>query len=173
MNSSVARWFARVPPVPPTSFHFPEPSCNKELSGLAPHFFLQLQRPSVDPCPRGRTGSWFYLSLSPRRAHCQHSPQHSAYTTQLRWEGFSLLPSSKIVKCFLLDQRRSKLVNHLTNAAAARQLPRTAMYTLPANRRCNLLLQAELSIIPDIKHQVWTKRPLQPSIVVSGAEKPQ
>ena len=145
------------------------------LSRLAPStlLFFQLQRliaawearlsPVLDPlCPDPE-------------ARCQHSaqPTASAYTTQLRWEGVSLPPSSKIVKCFLLDQRRSKLVNHTTNAAVARHLPRTAARTLPANRRCNLLVQAEPSIIPDINRQAWTKRLLQPSAGVSGAENPQ
>lgn len=130
------------------------------LSRLAPRFFSSCRGQALIPAGEAGLGPVLNFLYPRPEACCQHSPQHSAYTTQPRWEGFSLLPSSKNVKCFLLDQRRSKLVNHTTNAAAARQLPRTAMCTLPANRRCNLLLQAELSIIPDINHQAWTKRPL-------------
>lgn len=79
------------------------------------------------------------------------------------WEGFSRLPSSESVECFLPDQRRGKLVNHTPNAAVAHRLPRTVVCTLPAKCRCNLLLQAQLSIIPGIKLQDSAKRPLQAS----------
>lgn len=176
MNSSVTRWFSSMPPVPPESFHFPGPSCNKELI----HPTLWIRPSSVFSSCSGQASipAWeaglgpILHSLCPHPgARCQHSPQRSAYTTQPRWEGFSLLPSSRIVKRFLLDQKRSKLVNH--TSGTARQLPRTSVCALPANRRCSLLLQAELSIIPDINHQAWTDRSLQLSAVVSGAEKPQ
>lgn len=157
MNSVVTQWFVSVPPVPQTSFHFPESNANKELIHPTPWISTLLQRPSADPCA-GWTQSYSQVSLPPLRSTLPAQP--SAFPLyKLRWEGLSLL-SSKIAKCFLLDQRRSKLVNHTANAAVARQLPSTAVCTLPANRRCNLLLQAELSIIPDINHWAWTKRPL-------------
>lgn len=127
------------------------------LYGSAPHFFNPAAEAKCWSLGQKPVLVLFFTLCSHPKAHCQHSPQHSPYTTQLRWEGFSLLPSSKTAKCFLLDQRRSKLANHTTNAAMACQLPRVAVCMLPANHRCNLLLQAELSIIPDINHQAWTK----------------
>lgn len=162
MNSPVTWWSASMTLGPPESFHFPKTKLQQRAHpshspDWHPAFFSSYTGQGLIPDRL----SPVLNSLCPHpEACCQHSLQHSAYTTQLRWEGFFLLPSSKIVKCFLLDQRTSKLVNHTTNAAVARQLPTMAVRTLPANRRCNLLLQAVLSIIPDINHQAWTKRPL-------------
>lgn len=146
------------------SFHFPEPNCRLELILYTPWISTPPFSPSAEAkcwsMPEKMDSGLFFTSLCLHQHTMPAQPMALCLHNTAELREVFCLPSSKSVKCFLLDQKRGKLVNHTPNAVVTCQLPRTAVCMLPANCRCSLLLQAQLSIIPGIKHQDSVKRPL-------------
>lgn len=151
----------------PQILPLPEPNCNLELILFTPWIsippFSPLQRPSADPRLRSRTQSCSFPPSAHASSTMPAQPMALCLHNTAKLTRFSHLPSSRSVKCFLLDQRRAKLVNHSPNAAVARQLPRRAMCVLPANCRWNPLLQAQLSIIPAQNTKTQQRGPSRPA----------